>query len=224
MASGESAFDGPLATGTIEGASTSNGVLLVNVEGIAEGEASTGEPVFGALGVGGNPLAPDDNGGAEVICARSADGLPVIAARDLRIERARAAPPAKGTVYVAGYHGAELRFVTATSDRSTATLTDNAGRTIVLDEQGVRVPTSNLVQGDPGVAADVLLAQPAIDLLAEVGPIVLALAAAVNALAPGTVTPTQIANLTTKLAPYLAPGSPNAPTTRAPGVQGAPGA
>ena len=105
-----------------------------------------------------------------------------------------------------------------------ATLTDAQGNDLVLDDQGVRVPTSDFVQGDPDLAQDLLLAQPAIDLLAEMGPIVLALAAAVNTLAPGSITPTQIANLTTKLGPYLAAGSPNAPTTRAPGVRGAPGA
>jgi len=224
MARGESAFDGPLAGVTVKGSQISEGVATVNVEAFPGGEGSTGEPVYGVLGDGGRPLPPNTDGAAEAICARSADGLPVLAVRDLRIETARAATPEEGTVYKAGYYGAELRFeVVSGEERSTATLTDANGSDIVLDEQGVRVPTSDFVQGDPDVAADMLLAQPAIDLLAEVGPIVLTLAAAVNALAPGTVTPTQIANLTTKLAPYLAAGSPNAPTTRAPGVRGAPG-
>jgi len=209
----------------MKGSQITNGVATINVEAFAGGESSTGEPVFGVLGSGGRPLPPNANGAAEAICARSSDGLPVIAARDLRIEKARTATPEEGTIFKAGYFGAELRFeVVSGEERSTATLTDANGRDLVLDEQGVRVPSSDLVQGDPDVAADVLLAQPAVDLLAEIGPIVLALAAAVNALAPGTVTPTQIANLTTKLAPFLAGGSPSAPTTRAPGVRGAPGA
>ena len=224
MAHGDSAFDGVLASTTIVGASTSRGVLLLNVEAIHGGESSSGEPVFGTLGSGGNPLAPDDDGAAEAICARSSDGLPVIAARDLRIEKARAVPPEKGTIYLAGYHGAELRFEVAGSTRSTATLTDAHGSDLVLDEDGVRAPTSPLIQGATASARDVLLAQPAISLLAQIGPITLLLAAAVNGLAPGTITPQQITDLTTALAPFLVPGSPSAPTTRAPDLRGAPGA
>lgn len=224
MAGGrDSAFDGPLAAGTVKGSQVSNGVVTVNVEGIAGGESSTGEPVFGVLGSGGRPLPPDDDGFAESISARSADGLPVVAMRDLRSETARAAPPGEGTVYLAGYHGAEVRFDVPSAGVATFELRDSRTTKVQGDDRGVVVLGPGLTQGDPGGAQDVALAQPAIDLLAEMGPIVLALAAAVNTLAPGSVTPTQIANLTTKLAPYLAPGSPNAPTTRAPKLRGTPG-
>lgn len=225
MARGESAFDGPLAPGTIEGSQiTGNGVATFNVSVMSGAENSTDEPAFAALGSGGRPLAPDDDGKAESISARTADGLPIVAMRDLRIEKARTSPPAEGTVYKAGYHGAELRFDVPSEGVSTATLRDSTGSELVLDGDGVRVPDVAFVQGDKALAQDLLLAQPAIDLLAEMGPIVLALIGAVNTLAPGTILPTQITNLTTKLGPYLAPGSPSAPTTRAPNVRGQPGA
>ncbi len=223
-----SAFDDVLASGKVAGSQVSNGVLTVNVavsvdETGATVEGSTGEPVYGALGVGGNPLAEDDDGFAECISARSSDGLPVIAARDLRIEKARAAPPEKGTVYLAGYHGAEVRIDRPSAGVSTVEIRDSATTKMQVDDRGVVVLGPGLTQGSPASAQDVALAQPAIDLLAEMGPIVLLLVTAVNTLAPGTITPTQILNLTTKLAPYLAPGSPNAPTTRAPKLRGTPG-
>ena len=224
-----SAFDDLLASGKVAGSQVSNGVLTVNVavsvdETGATVEGSTGEPVYGALGVGGCPLPEDDDGFAECISARSSDGLPVIAARDLRIEKGRTAPPEKGTVYLAGYHGAEVRIDVATGEqRSTVTLRDGQLTQVQLTPDGVMVTGPGITQGAPASAKDLLLAQPAIDLLAEIGPIVLLLAAAVNTLAPGTITPTQILNLTTKLAPYLVPGSPNAPTTRAPKIRGTPG-
>ena len=224
-----SAFDDVLAAGKVAGSQVSNGVLTVNVSvGVDENgkdtDPSTGEPVFGALGSGGRPLPEDADGFAETISARSADGLPVQAMRDLRIEKARAAAPGEGTVYLAGYHGAEVRFDVPSEGVSTFELRDSGTTKIQGDDRGVVVLGPGLTQGSPASAQDVALAQPAIDLLAEMGPIVLALAAAVNGLAPGSVTPTQIANLTTKLAPYLAPGSPNAPTTRAPKIRGTPGA
>lgn len=224
-----SAFDDVLAAGKVAGSQISNGVVTVNVavtvdETGATVEGSTGEPVFGALGVGGRALPEDADGFAETISARSSDGLPVIAARDLRIEKFRAGPPDEGTIYIAGYHGAELRFDVPSAGVTTVELRDSATTKMQLDDRGVVVLGPGITQGTPGSAQDVALAQPAIDLLAEMGPIVLLLAAAVNTLAPGTIAPTQITNLTLKLAPYLAPGSPNAPTTRAPKVRGAPGA
>lgn len=226
MARGESAFDGPLAPGTIEGSQiTGNGVATFNVSVMSGAENSTDEPAFAALGSGGRPLAPDDDGKAESISARTADGLPIVAMRDLRIEKARASTPAEGTIYLAGYYGAELRFDVASDEqRSTVTLRDGQTTQVQLTTDGVMVTGPGFTEGTPATAQDLLLAQPAIDLLAEMGPIVLALAAAVNTLAPGSITPTQITNLTAKLAPYLAPGSPSAPTTRAPKVRGNPGA
>lgn len=220
-----SAFDDVLAAGKVKGSQISNGVLTVNVSvGVDENgkdtDPSTGEPVYGTLGSGGRPLPEDADGFAETISARSADGLPVLDMRDLRIEKARAAPPGEGTVYLAGYHGAEVRFDVPSEGVSTFELRDSGTTKIQGDDRGVVVLGPGLTQGTPASAQDVALAQPAIDLLAEMGPIVLALAAAVNTLAPGTITPTQILNLTTKLAPYLAPG---APTTRAPKIKGTPG-
>jgi hypothetical protein len=132
-------------------------------------------------------------------------------------------PPDEGTIYLAGYHGAELRFDVPSAGVSTFELRDSGTTKIQGDDRGVVVLGPGLTQGSPASAQDVALAQPAIDLLAEMGPIVLLLAAAVNGLAPGTITPTQITNLTLKLAPYLAGGSPNAPTTRAPKLRGTPG-
>lgn len=216
MAGGDSAFDGPLAGAVVKGSQIVSGVVLADLEVLEEGEGSAAEPVFGALGVGGRPLPPDADGAAETISARSADGLPVLAARDLRIEKARDAAPAEGTIYVAGYHGAELRFDRPAAGTSTATLRDSTGEQLVVDEDGVR-------QGAALGAADVLLAQPAIDLLNELGSFAIAAAGAINAMAPGSISPAQIANLTAKLVPYLAPGSPNAPTTRAPKLRGQPG-
>lgn len=226
MAGGEQ-FDKAHAGGTIETTEIVDGVALAAVL-VSEGDDGEREddsrvPVFGALGVGGRPLDSDSDGAAEPICARLSDGLAVMCARDLRIERGRGSEPAKGTIYFAGYHGAEVRFDVASSSRSTVTVTDNNGRDLVLDDQGVRAPSSPLIQGDPNTAADVLLAQPAIDLHKITGQIVLLLAAAVNGLAPGSITPTQISDLTTALAPFLVPGSPSAPTTRAPDLRGEPG-
>ena len=224
MAGRESAFDTLLAAAKVAGSQVTNDVVGLNVEVFAGGESSTGEPVFAALGDGGRPLPPDDDGFAESISARSSDGLPVIAVRDLRIEKARASPPSEGTIFRAGYHGAELRFDVPSAGVSTFELRDSGTTQIQGDDRGVVVLGEGLTQGDPATAQDLLLAQPAIDLLAEMGPIVLALAAAVNTLAPGSITPTQITNLKMKLAPYLASGSPSAPTTRAPNVRGQPGA
>lgn len=223
--SGESAFDGPLAMTTIEGSQIAeSGVATFNTRERPEGEASTGDGAYAGLGLGGRPLPQGDDGAAEAVCARASSGMPLLGARDLRIETAREDPPGPGTIYLAGYHGAELRFDVPSEGVSTTTLRDSTGKAMVLDGQGVRVPDADFIQGDPSLARDVLLAQPAIDLIVELGPIVLALAAAVNGLAPGSVTPTQITNLTAKLAPYLVPGSPAAPTTRAPKLRGAPGA
>lgn len=228
MARGESAFDGPLAGGQIEATEVSeDGAVLASVR-VTDDEKSAAQAIFSALGDGGRPLPPDDAGAAEAICARASDGLPVLAVRDLRIEEARAAAPAEGTIFKAGYFGAELRFdVVDGEERSTITLDDANGTTLVLDENGVQAPTSPLIQGDHAAAEDVALAQPAIDLLKQIGPITLLLASAVNVLAPGTITPQQIADLTAALAPYLVPasgGTPAAPTTRAPDLRGEPGA
>ena len=222
MAGGrDSAFDGPLAAGTVQGSQISNGVVTVNVEGIAGGESSAGEPVFGVLGSGGRPLPPNADGFAESISARSADGLPVMVLRDFRIEKARTGPPDEGTVYLAGYYSAELRFDVATGEeRSTVTLRDGQTTQMQLTPDGVMVTGPGLTQGAPASAQDVLLAQTAIDLLAQIGPVALAAMAAINGLAPGTFTPLQISQLTTALAPFLASG---APTTRAPRLRGTPG-
>lgn len=208
---------------TIESSEIVDGIALVGVA-VNEDDKSARERAYGSLGAGGRPLPPNGDGAAEAICRRVDNSLEVIAQHDLRIEHDRASAPAEGTIYQAGYHGAELRFdVVSGEQRSTVTLTDNAGRVLVLDDQGVRAPTSPLVQGDPLAAKDVLLAQPAIDLLKQIGPITLLLAAAVNTLAPGTITPQQILDLTTALIPFLVPGSPDAPTTRAPDLRGEPG-
>jgi hypothetical protein len=219
MAGGEQ-FDKVLTGATVESTDIVDGVVLAAVR-VSEDETSDREPVHGALGVGGRPLDQDDDGAAEAICARASDGLPVMALRDLRIEQGRASEPAKGTIYLAGYHGAEVRIDVADSSRSTITITDNAGRDLVLDGDGVRVPSSPLIQGETAAAKDVALAEPLVDLVVALYNVVATMAAAVNVLAPGSV---DITTLTLKAAPYLVPGSPAAPTTRAPDLRGAPGA
>lgn len=223
-----SAFDDLLASGKVASSQVSNGALTVNVavsvdETGATVESSTGEPVYGALGVGGNPLPEDADGFAESISARSSDGLPVIAARDLRIEKARAAPPDKGTVYLAGYHGAEVRIDRPSAGVSTVEIRDSASTQVQLDDRGVVVLGPGLTQGDPGGAQDVLLAPLAIELLNQLASVAVTLAGAVNALAPGAVTPAQLAQLIAAAAPFMVGGSPPAPTTRAPRLRGTPG-
>ncbi len=228
MARGDSAFDTTLAGGQIEASEVAEeGVVVVAVRVNAD-EVSTEQPVFGTLGSGGRPLVPDATGAAEAICARASDGLPVIAVRDLRIETARQSEPAEGTVYTAGYYGAELRIeVVDEEERSTVTLDDANGSALVLDDQGVRAPTSPLVQGDPGAALDVALAAPLVDFAKNGGPVLIALMNAINTLAPGTFTPQQITDMTTATAAYLTPAAgqvPAAPATRAPDLRGEPGA
>lgn len=208
------AFARVLTQATVKGSGA--GTLALEVRPDGEGDPSA--VVFGgALGTAGSrPLDPDSDGAAEAIAARSSDGLPVLVLRDLRIEAA-AGVARKGTVRLAGYHGA----LVAIADQGDGT------SLVVVSGSDLRVPDTAIVQGDIGAAKDVALAEPAVALLAEMGPIVLELAAAMNILAPGSVTPFQITNLTTKLAPYLVLASgptPAAPTTRAPKLRGAPGA
>lgn len=218
MANGDSAFDTVLAGGTLASTSiTNNGAMLAAVEGISGGERDDAAPVFSALGAGGRPLPPDDDGEAEVVCARASDGLPVIAQRDLRIEKGRAAPLAEGSVYFAGYHGAEVCISRQSAGVSIVTVRDSSGEQLVVAESGVR-------QGDDTLAKDVLLAQPAIDLLNQIGSMLVTLYGVANALAPGSVNPAQIAQFQAALLPFLASGTPNAPTTRAPKLRGEPGA
>lgn len=220
MAGGET-FDKVFAPATVEATDVVDGVVLAAVR-VDEDEDDAKTPVYGAIGVGGRPLDVDDpTGGAETICARLSDGLAVMCGRDLRIEQGRATPPAKGTIYLAGYYGAEMRVdVVSGQQRSTVTITDNAGRELVLDDQGVRVPTSPLIQGNPLAAQDVPLAGPlilaftALDAALQALALIPALSAASAALGAAH----------TALAPYLVPGSPTAPTTRAPDLRGAPGA
>src|SRR5947208_11435172 len=64
--------------------------ILIDLAGVADNdaeplEASKQESLFGALGVVARPKAPDATGTAEVITARTSDGLQPLAARDLRL-------------------------------------------------------------------------------------------------------------------------------------------
>lgn len=70
----------------------------------ASAEGSSDEPLFGAIGVFSRPRDADATGAAEVVCARTQDGLQPIAGRDLRIVAARG-NVAKGSVSLAGYGG-----------------------------------------------------------------------------------------------------------------------
>lgn len=107
-----------------------------------------------------------------------------------------------------------------------AILKNSAGDAFLSVSDGVtlsgdlRVPNNNLVVGNPSLAQDVLLAPPAIDLLAVLGASVGAIATAINTLAPGTVTPVQLLQLVAFTLPFAAVG---APTTRAPRILGQPG-
>ena len=290
MAGFDSAFDAILAATTIRGSSiTENGVPLFDVEQHpAEEEegipavGSAAEPVYGVPGDLWRVLDPDDDGAAEAVCARSSDGLPIIAARDLRIDAAAATELAKGTRRIAWYRGVQISMSVAASgdgsvlqfyvpwDRDgsgvpqkghvmtfdpvegaiTILAASGAGITLASDGSAtvkngdgdvflsvspdgvivsgdLRVPNSNAVFGDPALAKDVLLAQPAIDLLAKLAPMVATLAGAVNGLAPGSVPPSEITALVAAGVPFLVPAAgptPAAPTTRAPRILGQPGA
>lgn len=137
--------------------------------------------------------------------------------------------PIAGAITVVAASGAAL---TLASDGS-ATLKNGDGDvflsvspTGVIMSGDLRVPNANLVVGDPALAQDVALAQPAIDVLAKVAPMLATIATAINSLAPGTVLPSDITALVTAGAPYLVPASgtvPAAPTTRAPRILGQPG-
>lgn len=273
-----SAFGGPLTTATIKGSTVVNGILLLAPEVFADDDVrddSSGEPVFGALGIVARPLDPDADGAAEAVCARSSDGLPVLALRDVRLETAAAVGLEKGTIRLCGYRGIQLSMSVAPSgtgsiatlyvpfahdgdgvptkghvltldpttdseqiriahangcsialtddavtingpDGSTFASVDNDGLTLSGD---LRVANSNLVVGDPTLAQDVALAQPSIDFNTIAGQILTLVVAAVNSLAPGTISPSQIVQLGLALAPYLAGGA----TTRAPRILGQPG-
>ncbi len=290
MAGFDSAFDGRLAATTIKGSSlTAAGVPLLDVEQHpAEEEAgipaigSGAEPVYGVPGDLWRPLDPTDDGAAEAVCARTSDGLPVIAARDLRIDAAAATELAKGTRRISWYRGVQISMsvapsgtgsilqlyvpfdhdgdgvpqkghlitldpvagaitilaasgagLTLTSDGS-ATLKNGDGDVFlsvspdgVIASGDLRVPNSNAIFGDPSLAKDVALAQPLVDVLAKVVPMLATIAGAVNGLAPGSVPPSDIVALTVAGAPYLVPAAglvPAAPTTRAPRILGQPGA
>ena len=70
----------------------------------ASAEGSSSEALYGAIGVFSRPRDADATGAAEVVCARTQDGLQPIAGRDLRIVAARG-NVAKGSVSLAGYGG-----------------------------------------------------------------------------------------------------------------------
>ena len=277
MAGDDSAFDRTLQGTTVKSTDVgADGVVLADVEAFAGGEADKGAPIFGALGVVSRPLDADADGAAEALCARASDGLPVMALRDLRIDKSAAVPLAKGTVRLAGYRGATVSIAVAPSgtgsivtlyvpfehgadgaptkahvltmdptsgqeavvlaaasgaaltlakDGSTTCRSGNGENFVSITNDGVtfsgdlRMPNSNLVVGDPSLVKDVALAQPAIDALAIIGQIVTLLAGAVNGLAPGTITPVQLTQLSTAIAPYTSGGA----TCRAPRIQGQPG-
>lgn len=246
MAGDNGAFDtrGPLAIAAVKGSQiddvTGAHLLAIEVTVAEDGTAIDGgdrEQVYGSLGAGGRPLSPETDGtAAKVVCARASSGdLPVLGARDVRIEAALEDPPDEGTVWHAGYHGACLRFDVVDGEaRSVVTISDGAGRKLVLDDQGVRAPTSPLIQGDPGLAQDVALAQPLVSMVLSLDAAVLSTASAMTALAalPALAAAaaalgaaaTALTAAHTAMAPYLVPGSPSAPTTRAPDLRGAPGA
>lgn len=116
MATGESAFDRPIAAATVQGTVISDkGVTLANVEAIQGGESDTGAPIHGALGVVSRPLDPDNTGAAEALCVRSSDGLVVAAMKDLRLEQQAAVPLKKGTIRLSGYRGATVSVSVAES-------------------------------------------------------------------------------------------------------------
>jgi hypothetical protein len=70
----------------------------------ASSEGSSDEPLYGSIGVFTRPRDKDATGAAELLCARTQDGLQPISGRDLRIVQARG-NVAKGSVSLAGYGG-----------------------------------------------------------------------------------------------------------------------
>ena len=86
--------------------------VLVNLTGIgygddpADGEGSTGEALFGQLGVVARPKSPSKDGHAEVIAARTEDGLQPLVHRDLRLNQR--VNPKEGEVDIVQYGGGFL--------------------------------------------------------------------------------------------------------------------
>jgi hypothetical protein len=96
--------------------------VLVDLAGIGDAddeplEESKQESLFGALGVVARPKAPDATGTAEVITARTADGLQPLAARDLRLN-ARVNPK-EGEVTVVQYGGGFISLADASDGNGT---------------------------------------------------------------------------------------------------------
>jgi hypothetical protein len=97
-------FDWTLGVGRVVSMSLRGAkkVLVANIEGI-DGESSTGQIVYGALGLIARALPADADGAVEPIYARTEDGLVPIAARDPRLsERTN---PKDGEVMLVQYDG-----------------------------------------------------------------------------------------------------------------------
>jgi hypothetical protein len=87
-----------------------------------EGELSDNQDMYGQLGILARPLDPEKIGGkdyrAEVVAARTADGLVPLAWRDLRLERFFPNGIPKGSVRMVGYGGAFASFDLADTENS----------------------------------------------------------------------------------------------------------
>lgn len=96
--------------------------VLIDLAGIGDAdgepfEQSKQESLFGALGVVARPKAPDATGTAEVITARTSDGLQPLAARDLRLNAK--VNPKEGEVTVVQYGGGFVSLADASDSKGT---------------------------------------------------------------------------------------------------------
>lgn len=80
-------------------------IVVANIEGI-DGETSSQQIMYGALGVVARPLDADANGAAEPVYARTEDGLLPIAYRDPRLNGV--VNPKKGEITIPQYDGGFL--------------------------------------------------------------------------------------------------------------------
>lgn len=86
--------------------------------------------------------------------------------------------------------------------------------------------TNNLLAGNTALVQDVALAAPLVAVLKVAGPMIAAIAAAVNGLAPGSISPADLVALNAAVALYLTPAAglvPAAALTRTTKIQGEPG-
>lgn len=157
-------FDMLFARGRVMASRVAAGAraVLVNVTGVAQGmdpttgEGSTGEALFGQIGIVARPRAPSADGHAEVISARTGDGLQPIAGRDLRLNSR--VNPADGEIDLVSYGGGFL---------SLADNADGKGTTAVLFAPALK--TDGTVDKAHAVTLDTSAANLSLSLVHALG-------------------------------------------------------